>query len=310
MADHLDAPSLVSPDKAPVDITDIYAFQKPGDPTKSILIMNVNPFATAPAFSADSLYELKVDTNGDALADVAFRIKFSPFEGGSQTADVRLASGSAATGRENTGTLIFDDAPVSFGSTATVTDSDSFRFFAGIRSDPFFFDLLGFLGGLVFTGDDFFKDKDVFGIALEVPNTELGPNPNVGIWGRVLESEQIDRMGRPAINTVFMSGKDKDKFNRSEPNEDVARFTDDVVAVLTSFGYSVTEAAGIAAILLPDVLTYDYSSSAGFLNGRNLTDDVIDIELAIVTNGTVTTDGVSPHKDLRKVFPYMGRPHK
>jgi hypothetical protein len=39
MADHLDAPGLKSPGmNARVDITDIYAFQKPGNPDKSILI--------------------------------------------------------------------------------------------------------------------------------------------------------------------------------------------------------------------------------------------------------------------------------
>ena len=60
---------------------------------------------------------------------------------------------------------------------------------------------------------------------------------------------------------------------------------------------------------MPDLLTYDYSSSAGFLNGRNLTDDVIDIELNLVTNGAVTTDGVRPHTDLLDHFPYLGKPH-
>ena len=81
------------------------------------------------------------------------------------------------------------------------------------------------------------------------------------------------------------------------------------ISTLESFGYSSTDATTIAEILLPDLLTYDYSSSAGFLNGRNLTDDVIDIELNLVTNGAVTTDGVGPHTDLLGHFPYLGKPH-
>jgi hypothetical protein len=40
-----------------------------------------------------------------------------------------------------------------------------------------------------------------------------------------------------------------------------------------------------------------YTSSAGFLNGRKLTDDVIDISLTLVTNGKITTDKVGPHTD-------------
>ncbi len=81
------------------------------------------------------------------------------------------------------------------------------------------------------------------------------------------------------------------------------------MATLESFGYSSTDATNIAEILLPDILTYDYSSAAGFLNGRKLTDDVIDIELALVTNGQVTTDMVGPHTDLLSEFPYVGNPH-
>ncbi len=155
----------------------------------------------------------------------------------------------------------------------------------------------------------------MFGMALEVPNSALGPNANIGVWGRTLLPQpdgsmlQIDRMGRPAINTVFMHGKEKRMFNQAEPVQDVARFTDEIVAVLRAFGYSTSQAAGIAAILLPDILTYDSSSSAGFLNGRKLTDDVIDIELNLVTNGTVTTDMVGPHTDYLSDFPYLGTPH-
>jgi len=47
MADHLDSSTkLTSPSGDPeADITDIYIFQKPGDPAKSTLILNVNPLA-------------------------------------------------------------------------------------------------------------------------------------------------------------------------------------------------------------------------------------------------------------------------
>ncbi len=316
MADHLDAPGLMPPGGDPrVDITDIYAFQKPGDATKSILIMNVNPLTFASEFNSDAIYELKVDNDGDALANVAFRITFSPKSAGSQTATVRQASGSQAVGRSGTGTVIISGAPVSFGATPQVTTQGPYVFFAGIRSDPFFFDLLGFLNNFAFTGSDFFADKNVFGIALEVPNSALGSSPQVGVWGRVLLPQsdgsmlQIDRMGRPAINTVFMHGNEKLMFNRAEPTQDRARFTDEVVAVLTSFGYTTAQADGIADILLPDILAYDSSSSGGFLNGRKLTDDVIDIELNLVTNGQVTGDGVGVHTDLLGSFPYVGNPH-
>ena len=77
MADHLDSPNLTSPAMdARVDITDIYAFQKPNNRHKSILILNVNPLAPTHAdeFRHDARYELLIDNNGDARPDVRFSI--------------------------------------------------------------------------------------------------------------------------------------------------------------------------------------------------------------------------------------------
>jgi hypothetical protein len=323
MADHLDAPGLMSPNaNAKTDITDIYAFQKPGDPKKSILIMNVNPLAPTLAneFESNALYELKIDTDGDAVAEIVFRIAFTPVKNGQQWATVRRASGEEARQDENSGTVIIKNAPVSFGKEAIVTTAGDYKFFAGIRSDPFFFDLIGFLHNFQFTGSDFFIDKNVFGIVLEVPNKALGHNPNIGVWARTLlatgdadgdedDYTRDDRMGRPAINTVFNHGDDKNKFNMIEPRQDRALFESSFIATLESFGYSADQADAIADILLPDILTYNYSSSKGYLNGRRLQDDVIDISLTLVTNGKITTDMVGPHTDYLDHFPYMGNPH-
>ena len=157
-----------------------------------------------------------------------------------------------------------------------------------------------------------FVGENVFGIALEVPNTALAGNSPVGLWARTLGADggQIDRMGRPAINTVFNKGKDKLKFNRGKPHTDRQRFGDNVVHFLESFGYDPTTANAIMNILLPDLLPYDPSSDLNFpFNGRMLTDDVIDAELGIVTNGARTTDRVGVHTDLLSAFPFMGTPH-
>ena len=334
MADHLDAPGLTSPAvDARVDITDHYAFQKPGNQHRTILILNVNPLAPTHAdeFRHDALYETLVDTNGDARPDLAFRYRFTRKDDGRQFARVsrvqlegELRDGHVE-GDEDADVLV-EHAPVSFGAETHITHGEhGVRFFAGFRSDPFFFDLLGFLNGLKFTGSDFFIDKNVFGIALDVPSRLLGRNPKVGIWTRTLvpmtmqpkHFTQADQMGRPAINTVFNHGADKNTFNVTQPAAQrttktasgetfLQLFTDELEAL---GGYTATQADGIAKILLPDVLTFDFSSSAGFLNGRKLQDDVIDIELNLVTNGKVSGDGVGPHTDYLSDFPYLGNPH-
>lgn len=329
MADHLDAAmvngQLTSPGMdAEIDITDIYAFQKPGDPSKSIFITNVNPLTLGASFEHAAIYELKIDTNGDAVADIAFRYRFSPVVNGAQTASVHMATDASSAGASDGGALLFSGVPASLKKSdpAHVATSGAYKFFSGIRSDPFFFDLVGFLHGLNFTGDDFFIDKNCFGIALEVPNSALGSNPKIGVWFRVLKEvngvwTQIDRMGRPAINTVFNHGADKNTFNGQPPTQDRANFQSKFVASLQALSnlpgsqgqYDTVTATAIAQILLPDILTYDYSSAAGFLNGRKLTDDVIDIELNLVTHGAVTTDHVGTHTDLHADFPYLGNPH-
>jgi hypothetical protein len=334
VADHLDAPGLTSPAMdARVDITDHYAFQKPGDPHRVILILNVNPLAPTHAdeFRHDAVYETLVDTNSDAKPDIAFRYRFTRKQDGRQFARVtrvelerELEDGHLE--RENDADALVELAPVSFGSDAVITNGEhGVRFFAGFRSDPFFFDLLGFLNGLKFTGSDFFVDKNVFGIAVEMPNRLLGANPKIGIWSRTLvpmtlqphHRTQADQMGRPAINTVFNHGNDKSLFNVTQPAAQRTTKTGNGQTFLELFtaeletlgGYSPARADGIARILLPDVLTFDYSSSAGFLNGRRLQDDVIDISLNLVTNGKITGDGVGPHSDYLSEFPYLGKPH-
>jgi len=62
--------------------------------------------------------------------------------------------------------------------------------------------------------------------------------------------------------------------------------------------------------LLPDILSYDPRGPARFpLNGRALTDDVVDVFFSMLTNGRVTGDKVGPHGDLLDEFPYLGPPH-
>ena len=74
-------------------------------------------------------------------------------------------------------------------------------------------------------------------------------------------------------------------------------------------------------MLLPDELTLTLGSSAGFasgtslgtlgLNGRKLSDDVIDAEFALLTNFVITTgDGVNANDaTLSSSFPYLAGPH-
>src|SRR5260221_4916378 len=132
MSHHYPGPDVGFPHgDARLDLTDLYAFPKPGDPRKSILIMNVHPSAfvkppgptTAEPFATEGLYEFKIDTDGDAVADIAYRIRFSATKGGRQTATLRRVVGAQAAGTDDSGQIIVEGAPVSTGSEARVTES-------------------------------------------------------------------------------------------------------------------------------------------------------------------------------------------
>src|SRR5882762_7234906 len=222
MSHHYSGPDFGFPQgDARLDFTDLYAFPKPGETGKSILIVNVHPSAgenppgptTTEPFAPEALYELKIDTDGDAVADIAYRVRFSAFERGAQTASVRRVDGPQAAGTGDGGKMIVEPAPVSLGREAKVTEAGDTRFFAGWRSDPFFCDVEGAKNNLQFTGDDFFADKDVCSIVLEVPNSALGEK-EVRLWARTLTPDdgggwiQVERGARPAQAVILVEAKD------------------------------------------------------------------------------------------------------
>jgi hypothetical protein len=311
---------------ARLDFCDLYAFPKPGEANRSILIMDVHPSkaldpegpprTTDEPFSPEAIYELRIDTDGDLAADVGYRFRFSPSESGAQTATVTRVEGADAAGTGDNGEVIIEGAPVSTGAEARVTEAGECRFFAGWRSDPFFFDAGGALNDFQFTGDDFFADSDVCSIVLELPNSELGGG-EVGLWHRALapaengDWAQVERGARTQVVPFLVPNEEKDAYVGGEPADD-ARFVDVLGHSLEhTGGYSPEEAKRVAGTLLPDVMRYDPSRPVAYPdNGRALTDDVADPFMAVMTNGRASDDQVGPHDDLLPEFPYLGPPHE
>lgn len=295
-ADHLDSPSVQT--DGSVDINDLYAFQSPSNPGNVVMIMTVNPLAgvqSGTAFNPRAIYEFEVDLNGDVTADFVYRLYFASPRRGVQRFVVvdknRRLGGVGETGKA---------MPLRNGGFVT----------AGVFDDPFFFDLAGFQNGFAFTGADFFAGANVSAIALEVPASNFSSN-QISVSARtVVRGKQVDRMGRPAINTVLIPSGKKNAFNASRPVDDVAKYSADVQATIESLGNSPERAAALTSVLLPDVLTFDTADSSGFLNGRKLTDDVIDAELSLLTDGAVAGDGVPANDRMfLTTFPYLAPAH-
>jgi hypothetical protein len=141
-------------------------------------------------------------------------------------------------------------------------------------------------------------------------------------------STQIDRMGNPAINTVLIPSSQKNSFNQGDPSTDRARFLETVRRTIVSIRTSVgavpgfppedapgIDAATLAGVLIPDVITVNLAQDVEFPNGRRLEDDVIDAELGLVLNrggvlagGPGVSDGVANDSQFLPAFPYLGAP--
>ena len=327
-ADHLDAPNTTSPAmRADGDINDVYVFEGRRE-SQTAIAVTTHPAAGAIApleYATDLKYTVKIDRNGDAHADSQYTTTFGePRESGRQPYKVIWRAGS-------------EQSRVANGLTGRVNDvRDGGKVFAGLRSDPFFFDLAAFQGSVLGQGNrafcdgnevDFFEALNANAIVLQVPDAALGRH--IGVWAVTTTDggDRIDRMGRPAINTVFNSGDDKNRFNEGYPSSDYRRFSDNVRGVLKTFSgldsegaYTNAQTRTLAQVLLPDVVTYDTrTEAAGPLNGRALADDVIDAELNIVTggfpfqgrdgDGAIGSDCIGPHGDYSNRFPYLGEPH-
>lgn len=310
-ADHLDSPAVSA--QGSVDITDLYVFSASGG-NATAFVLGVNPGAGALPNSGTTFgpgvdYRIKVDTNGDLKPDITYLYRFGTPNGmGVQSLKLWRNGALMTNGRTGQNNLLPG------GGRTT----------AGLYDDPFFFDLAAFQGAVLGSGNgrtfcdggttDFFNGLNISAIVLRVPNTSLGGNgKNIGVWAtteakRGGKKVQLDQMGRPAINTVFNNQTaehfDRDAFNRAQPSEQVALgYRDHAEDVLTALG--AADPAGLAAVLFADVLTYTTGNTGGFLNGRRLTDDVIDAELNLVTNGGVTGDCISNDSAFPGVWPYL-----
>jgi hypothetical protein len=322
-ADHLDAPALggtvVAGQFAPHsehgdrDINDLYVFKPPDASNRTAIALTVNPAINlfGGNFGTNVRYVLNIDTNGDLAADLAYVARFEDKDAnGNQKWKLSRYTGSKAVSLNGGPT-------VAQGTTNARTKSignNAEWAWAGVRSDPFFFDLTGFIGTTTFLttgtrvggdglGDhptDFFATLNTNAIVVTLPNSMLPDSINVWAttsWYDGTSWNAADQMGRPAINTVFNPSADKDLFNATRPAQQRTasggKFFNNVVNTLKFLSsldsegpYTQPQAEALAGILIPDVLPYSRTSALPApLNGRALADDVIDVELNVTTGG-------------------------
>lgn len=214
---HREAPLISGDPKA--DATDLFAFVSPDNKDTVTLIANYIPFeepAGGPnfnSFSDNVLYEIKVDSDGDARPDVTYQFRFkstlqNPNTFLYNTGAVNSLTDSTLNVRQTytltkvvggVSTVVATDVPVApanVGPKSTpnygVLQSQAVRtvggmkIFAGPSDDPFFvelgglFDLLTIrkLPGNTGGGVDGLKGYNVHSIAIQVPISDLTVGKN------------------------------------------------------------------------------------------------------------------------------------
>jgi hypothetical protein len=192
-SDHRDS-ALLTADRA-ADIADVYTFRSPANPDNVVLVMTVSglippPEATTTFFDPNVLYQWKIDNTGDAVEDLVIQA-FVTGSGPHQVVHFRGPATPLAPGTEarvlrgpETATV-----RVSHEAEPIVTSRGGLTVFAGVRDDPFFFDLTRFkeiIAGRASSfrnpGVDAFAGTGVLAIVVELPSALLG-GPQLSVWG-------------------------------------------------------------------------------------------------------------------------------
>lgn len=308
-----------------------------------VFIMNVNPRSLARQeyyFSTGAQYDIHVARVSDNNAtptgktDALLRFEFgAPAADGSQPIKltaIRDGITSVAAGTPRTTPLAAAGAPI---VTPVTAGSASLSLFAGLREDPFFFDVeqffrvrAGALGmgpkvGFRTPGYDFTAGYNVLSIAVRVPRAWLQGSSSAttfDAWSTVtIGGKQVARLARPAIGEGLLTttayqnalngiGPDFEAAALAghKPEADVAApIVAEAKKTLMAFGNDDKRATALLVAFLPDVMRIDTTGPSGYaaalnakgspIRGRKITDDVIHVTLSVVTNGAVATDNVT-----------------
>jgi hypothetical protein len=335
-ADHLDSP-LVQSDPA-ADINDLYAFMNPNNPGELILVATVMPLADANSRFSDA---------------VEYRFNIQNLASGQD-----YVIGCKALGRADDlmkcelqnmqGRKVF-----AYVGTQSGNPNSRLRIFAGLRDDPFFFDLAAYRQTVATAspqfsnpGTDFFSGLGTLAIVIGIDSdllTSGGVEPVLSVYASshrlrnrfdfsgdnriIREDNQVDRKGRPAVNTALIdlfgtSPAMKDAYNSNDDPATWSQFIPEMqmnLEILDTLdgvsGNALLPANVLATVLAEDRLLVDTSQAVcdAYLavelgvpqcGGRTLQRDVIDDTFGAVV-GPGVSDFVGDSNVYLADFPFL-----
>lgn len=304
MSDHKDSQFVDS--RPMIDIGDFFLW--PGESGGPVFMISLNPLTNPDPritreihLDAKAVYEFKIDLDGDAVADLSYKIRV---EGDvpTQRVTLRKAHGPDAASNKPVGDEIAHGESTAYGAgdVNVIYGAGGEKLFVGPRQDPFFFDFRGLISpvsddlrfalsadGLPTDGSaqDTFGPTNVTIIALEVPDLK---GREMGAWSVTSLAEDgkaFDRAGRASITAIFLpnpptgrnpksypyGGEIKQVYNETLPADDRENYG-------KMFRYRLQQIQAdesLADFFLPDILTYDPSHPQEYPNGRNLVEDAV-----------------------------------
>jgi hypothetical protein len=323
-----------------LNLTDLYAFREKDQDGDLVLVMNSNPRSIARQqyfFSTNARYEFKLTRVADKDAtptgqeDVTLRFEFgAPDSRNQQPMKLTVLKDGKETSASNLRTTPLNSEKPLVNQLGA--NGSQIAVFAGLREDPFFFDVeqffrvrAGALGTAPAVGFrppnqaiDAFKGYNVNSIAIRIPQEFLkgksGAN-TYDIWQTISlrdpytgKYQQVERLARPAINEGLITSNNLlNTFNSVPPTADLspaaAPIGAEAIRTLKALGNNDERTKALLGAFLPDVMRIDTTGASGYGNalnakgspirGRMLKDDVIDTTLSVLTNGAVKGDNTS-----------------
>jgi hypothetical protein len=162
-ADHAEAPGTMADPAA--DIADLYAWHTADSIVVALTYNGLIAGGGSPVYDEDVLYMVHIDNDGDLEngSEIDIEVRFGQNNAGAWGVQMKNVPGS-------TGDIE--------GAVDTVLDAGLVSGYAGLRDDPFFFDLNGFNstidmanddGSVDFTMTDFFAGMNAMAIVMEFP---------------------------------------------------------------------------------------------------------------------------------------------
>jgi len=302
-----------------LNLTDLFVFREQDqNPNASqgdlVFIMDTNPRSLANQqyyFSTRARYEFKVSRviNNDAtptgVPDVVLRFKFGqPNANGQQTIQLTAIKDGVTTVANPTLRTTPIKANPNVGQVSL--NGSTLSVFAGLREDPFFFDVeqffrvragaLGIAPAVGFrdpnTAVDFAKGYNVNAIAVRVPIRFLQGSTSattfdvwetVSVPGKGNKFNQVERLARPAVNEGLIVTNDfLNALNSVGPDfeaaalagqQPAANIAGPIVAeakqTLLAVGNSDARANALLGAFLPDVMRIDTTGPSGYANALN-----------------------------------------